>query len=86
MRAQLNKLAVQQPTDWDTFLPAIVSAYNSGEHATTGIAPFEMMFGRTPTTVFDPAQPLLQLPRPSYYVAHLRTYRTILADTAHHNT
>jgi hypothetical protein len=86
MRAQLNKLAVQQPTDWDTFLPAIVSAYNSGEHATTGIAPFEMMFGRTPTTVFDPAQPLLQLSRPSDYLAHLRTYRTILTDTARHNT
>ena len=86
MRAQLNKLAVQQPTDWDTFLPAIVSAHNSGEHATTGIAPFEMMFGRTSTTVFDPAQPLLQLSRPSDYLAHLRTYRTILVDTARHNT
>jgi hypothetical protein len=86
MCAQLNKLAAQQPTDWDTFLPAIVSAYTSGEHATTGIAPFEMIFGRTPTTVFDPVQPLLQLSRPSDYLAHLRTYPTILTDTARHNT
>jgi len=45
-----------------------------------------MMFGRTPTTVFDPAQPLSQLSRPSDYLAHLRTYRTSLTDTARHNT
>ena len=86
MRPQLNKLAEQQPTDWDQFLPAIVSAYNSGEHATTGISPFELMFGRPPTSVFDPTQPLLQFSRPSDFLAHLQVYRKRLTETARQNT
>ena len=85
MRAQLNKLAEQQPTDWDRFLPAVVSAYNTGEHATTGIAPFELMFGRTPISVFDPTQPLIQLARPSDYLAHLHRYRAFLTRFARDN-
>jgi hypothetical protein len=83
MRAQFNKLAERQPADWHRFLPAVVSAYNSGEHATTDIAPFELMFGRTPTSVFDPTQPLLQLPRPSDYLAHLHRYRAFFSPVPH---
>ena len=86
LRPQLNKLAEQQPADWDKFLSAIVAAYNSGEHSTTGVAPFELMFGRRPTTAFDPTQHTLHLPRPSDYLEHLRVYRRILTDSARDNT
>ena len=82
MRAQLNKLADKEPADWDRFLPAVVSAYNNGEHATTGITPFELMFGRPSTSVFDPIQPILTLPRPSDYLAHLHRYRAVLTRAA----
>ncbi|CAF0825482.1 unnamed protein product [Adineta steineri] len=86
MRPQLNKLASQQPADWDKYLSAVVSAYNNGEHDTTGITPFELMFGRNPSMVFDPTKPMVQLSKPSDYLVHMRTFRAIQIQSARSNT
>ena len=44
-------------TDWDTYLPQVLGAYNSTQHSTTGISPFIMLTGREeamPLTFFYP--------------------------------
>lgn len=82
MRPQLNKLATQHSNDWDKFLSAVVAAYNNGEHATTGIAPFELMFGRTPSLPFDPTKPMVQFSKPIDYLMHIRLFRNVLIQSA----
>jgi hypothetical protein len=37
-----------QHSNWDDLLPAIAFAYNTATHATTGMTPYFMMFGRNP--------------------------------------
>jgi hypothetical protein len=37
-----------QQNNWNDLLPALEHAYNNSVHATTGLAPFMMMFGQIP--------------------------------------
>ena len=59
-RTLVNMLRVycsRYMTDWDTYLPQVVGAYNSTQHSTTGISPFIMLTGREeamPLTFFYP--------------------------------
>lgn len=39
--------------DWDTLLPAMQLAHNSSRNHSTGVSPFEMLFGATPRTTLD---------------------------------
>ena len=39
--------------DWDTLLPAMQLAHNSSRNHSTGVSPFEMLFGGTPRTTLD---------------------------------
>ncbi len=39
--------------DWDTLLPAMQLAHNSSRNHSTGVSPFEMLFGATPRTALD---------------------------------
>lgn len=39
--------------DWDTLLPALQLAHNSSRNHSTGVSPFEMLFGATPRTTLD---------------------------------
>ncbi len=39
--------------DWDTLLPAMQLAHNSSRSHSTGVSPFEMLFGATPRTALD---------------------------------
>jgi hypothetical protein len=42
-----------QQNNWDDLLPALEHAYKSSVHATTGLAPFMMMFGQIPRNMAD---------------------------------
>ncbi|CAF4675198.1 unnamed protein product, partial [Rotaria sp. Silwood2] len=46
---QLAKLTDCQINDWDIHLKSITFAYNTGQHATTKLSPYQLQFGRTPT-------------------------------------
>ena len=39
-------LTSEQKPNWPTYLPSLVFAYNATPHASTGIQPYELMFGR----------------------------------------
>jgi transposase InsO family protein len=43
---QLAKYCNKEKYDWDVFLQQVVNAYNTGIHATTRFAPYELAFGR----------------------------------------
>ena len=49
----LAKYINDEQTDWDLFLPLALSAYNCSKHASTGVSPFEAVFGRPPVLVAD---------------------------------
>ncbi|KAA8493649.1 Transposon Tf2-9 polyprotein [Porphyridium purpureum] len=42
----LRAFVSPQLNDWDEWLPTLVYAYNTTRHATTGITPYELMFGQ----------------------------------------
>lgn len=49
----LGTLQPQQKTDWKKHVDALVHAYNSTRHETTGQSPFFLMFGREPILPVD---------------------------------
>jgi transposase InsO family protein len=66
-RPQLAKLFDENLGNWDEYLPAVVYAYNTGQHATTGYSPFQLMFGRQPTLPLAEKHAIFTLTKPSDY-------------------
>lgn len=85
MRPKLAILCENNAANWDDFLPAVVHAYNTSAHATTGYSPSLLMFGREIALAFDPARPVLQLSKVSDYVEHLARFRKTLLKSANEN-
>jgi len=58
---QMLRSYVHTQADWEEFLPLVLFAYRTSVHTSTGITPFELMFGRSAQnsslslpTAFDP--------------------------------
>lgn len=85
MRPKLALLCQHNESNWDEFLSGVVHAYNTSTHATTGYSPSFLMFGRELSLAFDPARPVLQLPKSSDYVEHLSRHRKIVLQAASDN-
>ena len=49
----LNMLGTLKKSDWKTYVPPLVHAYNSTHHETTGFLPHYLMFGRHPRLAVD---------------------------------
>ena len=45
---QMLRSYVNDHAEWEQYLSLVLFAYRTAVHASTGITPFEMMFGRTP--------------------------------------
>ena len=41
----MRTLTSEQKPNWPTYLPSLVFAYNATPHTSTGIQPYELMFG-----------------------------------------
>lgn len=80
--AQLAKYCNKEKSDWDIFLQQVVNAYNSGVHATTGFAPYELAFGRKFRSPFDPTSPIVKLPRADDFYKYLQRSRKLLIKAA----
>ena len=46
---QMLRTYTQQQSDWEQHLPLVPFAYRSATHPSTGLSPFELMFGRSAT-------------------------------------
>ena len=44
----LSMMVKEDEQGWDLLLPTLLLAYWTSHHATTGVTPFELMFGRNP--------------------------------------
>lgn len=45
LKGMLRKLAAEQPRDWDQYLPILLFAYRDAPQASTGLSPFELIYG-----------------------------------------
>jgi hypothetical protein len=83
----LSKAAADDPNNWDTKLPYVLSAYRSTPHATTGETPNRLMLGRettVPLTLLAPPVPNLPARPPwieslheNFAAAHMRVQEHI---------
>ena len=58
--SQLLRAYVEHQTEWEQYLPFVLFAYHTAVHTSTGVSPFELMYGRPPshypfpsTTAYD---------------------------------
>jgi len=45
---QMLRSYVRDHAEWEQYLPFVLFAYHTAVHASTGVSPFEIMFGRSP--------------------------------------
>ena len=58
LKSMLKKMCQERPKDWDRYLPAILFAYGKAPQSSTGVSPFEFLYGRS---VRGPMQILKEL-------------------------
>ncbi|CAF3782340.1 unnamed protein product [Rotaria sp. Silwood1] len=78
----LAKLFDRKKQDWDVYLQSCVYAYNTGKHATTGLSPYQLMFGREPQPLMDRKQLKVRLSRPNAYWDVVRRSRLLFQQIA----
>lgn len=76
--AQLAKYYDQEKEDWDEYLHAVLYACNTGTHATTGFAPYELAFGRKNRNPFDSTNDAYSLPAHNEYYRKLQRIRRVM--------
>lgn len=68
---QLAKLHKNQINEWDDHLSAILYAYNTGKQSSTGLSPFQLMFGRHPILPLEHNPDEFIFTKPNLYWNHL---------------
>ena len=67
---QMLRCYVDKSHEWEEFLPLVLYAYRTTKHSSTGVTPFELMFGRDPLNVMHHEKPAEH--NPSSYELFLR--------------
>ena len=71
----LSQYVSKNEKDWDKWLPNVLFAYRSAVHSTTGVSPFEMLYGRRPRLPIE-----LQVPVAEEKISP-RKYLNVVRDT-----
>ena len=81
----LGTLEDDQKTDWKSYVPPLVHAYNSTRHESTGYLPHYLMFGRHPRLAADAflgIKPGIESSEKSKYVSNLKNRLEFAYKTA----
>ncbi|CAF3283177.1 unnamed protein product [Rotaria sp. Silwood2] len=84
-RPQLTKLYDENLNHWDEYLPAVVYAYNTGSHATTGYSPFQLMFERNPILLLAQQSTEFTLTKPNNYWPQIQRLLKLYHQAARRN-
>ena len=79
---QLLRCYIDTEDDWECYLPLVLYAYRTAQHSSTGVSPFQLMFGRPPRSA--PIQQLTAFD-PTTYSAQLQTKLASLQDLVQTN-
>ncbi|CAF4095180.1 unnamed protein product [Rotaria sordida] len=82
MDSKIATLSNENRTNWDEQLPYITFNCNTSIHTTTGIIPFELMYGRLLVLQFDHQQPIVTLSQDPEHVKKLKKYLSSLTEHA----
>jgi len=53
LNRMLGKVVSENQRDWDSHLPAVLSAYRASKHESTGFTPYELVMGQKPRMPID---------------------------------
>ena len=82
---QIAKYCDEEKEDWDEYLSSVLYAYNTGIHATTGFAPYELAFGRKNRNPFDISCETRSLPSHGEYYLELQRLRRVMLKQCRKN-
>jgi hypothetical protein len=82
---QLAKYHDENKENWDEYLQSVVYAYNTGIHATTGLVPYELAFGRRQKSPFDPSSIMPNIPNTTEFYKRLKKSRRTILQQAREN-
>ena len=86
----LAMFAGENRDDWDDLLPAVMMAYRSSVHESTGFSPYRLMFGEECTLPMDVGLPRREpdLPDPisSPYAVWVRDALEVAYDQVHRHS
>jgi len=85
MDSKIAALSNDNRTNWDAQLPFVTFNYNTSIHTTTGLIPFEMMYGRSPILPFDQQKPIITLTQDPEHTIKLKQYLSSLTERAKMN-
>ncbi|CAF4054104.1 unnamed protein product [Didymodactylos carnosus] len=82
---QLAKLQDTESNNWDSFLPSVVFAYNTGQHNTTGYSPFQLQYGQKSKLPPDEPPKQVIFAKPNDYYQQLKKNLKIYHEYARRN-
>ena len=75
----------QRESDWEEHLQLLLYLYRTSKHASTGLPPYEILFGHNPPSLFTPPMPGAVLPEPCEYSKNLHRKVTELRELVEAN-
>ena len=64
---------IDREGDWEELLHLLLFLYRTTKHATTGLSPYEILFGFNPPSLLTPTLPGAVTTEPTEYSARLRS-------------
>ncbi len=85
MDAKIAALCNDRRTNWDEQLPFVAFNYNTSIHSTSGIVPFNIVYGRSCLLPFDLHDDTLYVPSAGKHLNELSKYLSTITAEARQN-